>query len=106
MPNGQALVITDIDWQYVHPNHAAGADRIQTLRLFIENLANPALSQRAFESTIVLSRQGEGGISQAATTGIVVSSQARICLDVSPGPMGTPFGLQHVILRGYLIADI
>ena len=35
---------------------------------------------------------------------LVVSSKARICPDVFPGPVGPPLGLQHLILRGYLIA--
>ena len=103
VPARHALVITDVDWQYVHPQGAAGAGRIQVLRLFIENLADPNLTRRAFESTITLSSQGEGGISEAMTTGFVVSSKARICPNVFPGPQGPPSGLQHLILRGYLI---
>jgi hypothetical protein len=105
VPNGQALVITDVDWQYVHPQGATGAGRIEILRLSIENLANPSLTRRAFESTITLSSKGEGGISEAMTSGFVVSSKARICPDIFPGPGGPPSGLQHLILRGYLIAD-
>lgn len=49
---------------------------------------------------------GWGGISEAMTSGIVVSSKARICPDIFPGPTGPPGGFQHLILRGYLIADI
>lgn len=105
VPTGQALVITDVDWQYVHPQGATVAGRIMVLRLFIENIANASVSRRAFESTITLSSRGEGGISEAATSGFVVSSKARICPDVFPGPTGPPSGLQHLLLRGYLIAD-
>lgn len=105
VPVGQALVITDVDWQYVHPQGAAVAGRIEVLRLFIENLTTPSHTRRAFESTITLSSHGEGGISEATTSGFVVSSRARICPDVFPGPLGPPSGLQHLILRGYLIAD-
>jgi len=105
VPAGQALVITDVDWQYVHPQGASSAGKIEVLRLFIENIANSSLTRRAFESTITLSSKGEGGISEAMTSGFVVSSKARICPDVSPGPLGPPSGLQHLILRGYLIAD-
>jgi hypothetical protein len=39
------------------------------------------------------------------TSGFVVSSKARICPDVFPGPHGPPSGLQHLIVRGYLIAE-
>jgi hypothetical protein len=105
VPVGQALVITDVDWQYVHPQGAAAAGRIETLRLFIENLATPSRARRAFESTITLSSHGEGGISEAMTSGFAISSKARVCPDISPGPLGPPSGLQHLILRGYLIAD-
>jgi hypothetical protein len=105
VPEGKILVVTDVDWQYVHPKGAAGAGKIQVLRLFIENLAKPGQSRRAFESTVTLSNEGEGGTSQSMTSGFVVSSKARICPDVSPGPLGPPSGLQHLIVRGYLIAE-
>jgi hypothetical protein len=105
VPTGQALIVTDVDWQYLHPQGTTSAGRIEVLRLLIENLANPGLTRRAFESTVVLSSHGEGGISEAMTTGFAVSSKARICPDVFPGPLGPPSGLQHLILRGYLIAD-
>jgi hypothetical protein len=105
VPLGKALVITDVDWQFVHPQGAAAAGKIEVLRLFVENLADPSVSGRAFESTITLGSQGEGGISESMTTGFAVSSEARICPDVTPGPSGPPFGLQHLILRGYLIAN-
>lgn len=105
VPAGKALVVTDVDWQYVHPNGAAAAGTVQTLRLFIENLATPDDGLRAFESAITLSTTGAGGASEHMTSGFVVSSSARICPDVSPGPDGPPFGLQHLIVRGYLVAD-
>jgi len=105
VPAGQALVITDVDWQYVHPDGAAAAGMIQILRLYVESLDGSA-SERQLDSTIKLGSRGEGGISEAMTTGFVVSSQARICPDVTPGPQGPPSGLQHLILRGYLIADL
>jgi hypothetical protein len=104
-PAGKVLVVTDVDWQYVHPQGATQAGTIQVLRLFIQNLANPDNSRRALDSTIILSATGEGGVSQAMTSGFVVSSKARIGPDLFPGPSGPPSGLQHLILRGYLIAD-
>jgi len=106
VPATQVLVVTDVDWQYVHPNGAAAAGTIETLRLFIENLTNPSLSRRAFESTVTLSSVGQRGISERMTSGFIVSSAARICPDVFPGPLGPPFGLQHLIVRGYLAPDI
>lgn len=105
IPKGKVLVVTDVDWQYVHPNGAAGAGAIQVLRLFIENLADPNETRRYFASTITLSSLGQGGISESMTSGFIVSSKARICPNVSPGPTGPPFGLQHLIVRGYLAPD-
>ncbi len=101
IPKGHVLVVTDVDWQYVHPDGAAAAGTIEILRLFIENLST-AESNRAFESTVTLSSVGEGGASVAASSGFIVSSKARICPDVVPGPAGPPSGLQHLIVRGYL----
>jgi hypothetical protein len=105
VPAGQVLVVTELDWQYVHPSGAAAAGHIETLRLFIQNLAQPFVQRRAFESTVVLSAVGEGGASTTATTGFAVSSAAQVCADVSPGPTTGGGGLQHLIVRGYLIRD-
>jgi hypothetical protein len=103
VPSGRFLVVTDVDWQYVHPQGAAGAGEIQIFRLFVHNLSQPqATALRVFESTITLSSRGKGGISESMTSGFVVSPAARIGVDVFPGPQGPPFGLQHAILRGYL----
>lgn len=105
VPAGKVLVITDVDWQFVHPDHENAAGKIEVLRLFIENLKEPMKKRRVFESAITLSSLGEGGISESLTSGFMVSSAARICPDVSPGPQGPPSGLQHLILRGYLIPE-
>jgi len=102
VPEGRLLVVTDADWQYAH---ATRANKMEILRLFIENLADPSQDRRAFESTILLNADGEGGISEHMTTGLVVSSQARICPDLFPGPLGPPSGLQHLIIRGYMVPE-
>jgi hypothetical protein len=107
VPQGQALVVTDVDWQYVDPNPGQGAGRMQIMRLFVESLdPNVGGSARQFESAIILSRAGEGGACVSMTSGFVVSSKAKIRPDMFPGPNGPPGGIQHMILRGYLIADI
>jgi hypothetical protein len=105
IPSGKVLVVTDVDWQYAHPDGPAAVGTIQTLRLLIENLVNPSLVSRAFESTITLGKAGEGGISEHMTSGFTVSSKARVCFDAIPGPIGPPSGLQHLIVRGYLAPD-
>ena len=76
VPEGKLLVVTDVDWQYVHPKGAEGAGKIQILRLTIENLSKPENRRRAFDSTITLSIQGEGGVSVSMRSGFVVSSKA------------------------------
>ncbi|MBW8889072.1 MAG: hypothetical protein JF616_15065 [Fibrobacteres bacterium] len=107
VPAKKVLIVTGVDWQYVHPDGAAGAGNIMTLRLMVKNIADTfAPGNRAFESTVTLSAKGEGGISESLTTGFPVNSKAQICPDVIPGPMGPPSGLQHLVLRGYLAADI
>ncbi|MDQ3852260.1 MAG: hypothetical protein M3299_05440 [Thermoproteota archaeon] len=84
-----------MDWQY----NLGAAGQIQTFRVFIENLADPTISNRVFESTIVLNNQGQGGISESMTSGFVVSSADRIVVDTFPG--GSV--ISHVIIRGYLM---
>ncbi len=111
IPQGKMLVITDVDWQYHYEEQAY---KMMILRLMIYNLAevtdhpgphpHPNM-RRVFESTVILNQFGEGGISESMTSGFVVSSKARICPDLFPGPQGPPFGLQHLILRGYLIPE-
>ena len=95
VPTGQVFVVTDVDWQY----NLGAAGQIQTFRIFIENLADPTISNRVFESTIVLNNQGQGGISESMTSGFVVSSAGRIVVDTFPGG-GV---ISHVIIRGYLM---
>ena len=108
IPEGKMLVITDVDWQYHYEEHAY---KMMILRLKLINIAEFSApgpephGERVFESTIILNQFGEGGISESMTSGFVVSSKARICPDLFPGPGGPPHGLQHLILRGYLIPE-
>ena len=100
--SGQALVVTEMDWQYVHPNGAAGAGKLQTLRIMIQkNPSGPqSIALRVFESAIVLSPHGEGGTVETLASGFIVAHDTQICPDVMPGPGGPPSGVQHIILRG------
>ena len=41
--------------------------------------------RRVFESTITLNNEGRGGISEAMTSGFIVSSKGRIVVDSYPG---------------------
>jgi hypothetical protein len=96
VPAGKVFVVTDVDWQY---NSGAPQGR-QTFRIFILNLAKGE-SWRVFESTVILNGSGDGGISEAMTSGFVVSSKGRIHVDVSPGG-GV---INHIIIRGYLCRE-
>ena len=101
VPDGFALVITDVDWQYAD---ASSPGTMQVLRLFVTPLkGNDLTGSRVFESAVVLGPDRSNGAAVAMTTGFVVSSDARIGIDVFPGPIGPPGGIQHAILRGYLV---
>jgi hypothetical protein len=106
VPKGAALVVTDVDWHYAHES-APGM--MQVFRLFIAPLSpGPGEGEtgyRVFESAVVLGPDRSGGASVAMTAGFVVSSKARIGVDVLPGPLGPPGGVQHSILRGYLTPE-
>jgi hypothetical protein len=103
MPSDRSLVITDVDWHYRHPDGAAADGRRILLRLFLQNLADPSHQEVVFESAILLNAEGEGGTSEAMTAGFVMTDAAQLCLDTGEDPKGPPLGLQHAILRGYLL---
>lgn len=105
MPADRSLVVTDVDWHYRHPDGAPAGGRRVVLRLFLQNLADPTHQEVVFESTILLNAEGEGGTSEAMTAGFVMTAAAQLCLDTGEDPKGPPLGLQHAILRGYLIRD-
>ncbi len=104
MPAERALVITDMDWLYHHPDGAAAAGTRVVLRLLIQNLADPDRQERMVESTILLNPEGEGGTSEAMTSGFAMTAAAQLCFDTMGGPAGPPSGVQHLILRGYFVA--
>ena len=99
VPQGRALVATDFDWHYF--NGAPGL--VAVLSLFVENLANAAQRQRVAESTVRLGADGVGGASERMTSGFVLGSEARLCLELVNAPIGSPIRLSKVLLRGYLI---
>jgi hypothetical protein len=98
VPSGSYLVITDVDWYYI--NGVPGATQI--LRLIVENLKNSSKRGKALESTALLSALGTGGRNEHLTTGFAVAPEARLCLELNPGPMGDPMRLSNIIVRGYL----
>ena len=93
-PEGHALIITEIDWQYEFGKPGGNV----TLRIF---LTWPSTERRVLESTALLGSDGGGGTSTTQTTGIVAAHGVKITVDaIGSGAVGK---IQHVLLRGYLI---
>ena len=101
VPPGRVLIVTDVDWHY----YSGGPNLVQVLQLAVQNLGDAAKVRRVFESSIRLNTAGVGGTSEHMTTGFALSSQARICADVIPGPLGSPMRLSRILLRGYLVDE-
>jgi hypothetical protein len=101
VPVNHALVVTGVDWQYRHDSGAGAAGFRQSFRLLVQNIAEPEKLEGMFCSTIILGSQGEGGISEALSTGFVVSDKGRLVAETF-GYLASP-GLSEVYVRGYLI---
>lgn len=106
---GYNLVVTDIDWDYIHPQGAAAAGTRQELVLRVQHLQVSTQVMSVFKSAALLNTDGRGGAQASLTSGFVVSAGARLCPIVLPGPIldfegGTSAGLQEVIVRGHLVA--
>jgi hypothetical protein len=105
---GRYLVVTDVDWDYIHPLGPATAGTRQELVLRVQRLSATTQVMSVFKSSSLLNSEGRGGAQSAMTSGFVVAAGARLCPIVFPGPTvdpgGSSAGLQEVILRGYLVA--
>jgi hypothetical protein len=105
---GWHLVVTDVDWDYIHPQGAAATGTRQELVLRVQNLTTATQVMSVFKSGSLLNGEGRGGAQASTTSGFVVAAGARLCPIVFPGPTvdpgGTSAGLQEVIVRGYLVA--
>ena len=98
---GRYLVVTDVDWDYIHAQGAAAAGTRHELGV-------PTQVMSVFKSATLLNTSGKGGARASLTSGFIVAAGARLCPIVFPGPTidpgGTSAGLQEVIVRGYLVA--
>ena len=104
IPEGRVLVVTDFDWQYKHPQGASKAGELTIMRLNItEGSGFNSDYYRVLDSAIILGPEGSGGTSENLTSGILVASGSQLCMDVTPGSNGPPSGIQHAIIRGYLL---
>lgn len=105
---GRSLVVTDVDWDYIHPQGAAAAGTRHELVLRVQSLTKPTHIMSVFKSGTLLNADGKGGAQSNLTSGFIVAAGARLCPIVFPGPTidtgGTSAGLQEVVVRGYLVA--
>jgi|RhiMetdeSRZDD1v2_1073273.scaffolds.fasta_scaffold850389_2 hypothetical protein len=97
VPLNNVLVVTDVDWQINPP--MVGIPNFHTLRMSIVNLATNE-TNTVFESSATLNDLRQGGINVEMTSGIVVSSKAKI--KVEPPSIATGYS---VIIRGYLTRE-
>ena len=97
VPAGKVLVITDIQWQIASGNPGD----VARLTLNVENLVNPALFRKVYNSVLTLNTAGVNGSNERLTAGILVSSaaQVRANLTVPTGALGGLF------LIGYLVPE-
>ena len=97
IPKGHVLVITDIHWQIT----AGNPGTVARLSLTTENLANPVLSRLVYNSVLTLNSGGVNNSNDRLTTGILVSSEAKIKakLTIPSGALDTLF------LIGYLVPE-
>ena len=101
VPEGRALIATDVEWHYF-----SGPPSLDVvLTMILENLDEPSKRQRVAESTLRLGPSGVGGKSEHMTTGFLVTPDARLCVGLVNGSIGSPMRLSRVLVRGYLIND-
>jgi hypothetical protein len=98
VPQNNVLVVTDVDWQ-MEPPTGGSPQKFHKLRMFTVNLESNE-TNTVFESSATLNDLGKGGINVEMTSGIVVSSKAKI--KVEPPSIATGYS---VIIRGYLTRE-
>ncbi len=97
IPAGKVLIITDVNWMI----EAGNPGTITRLNLRVENLANPSLFRNVFDSTLTLNSAGFNVSNERLTSGIVVSSAAKVTATVTI-PTGA---LRSLFLIGYLAPE-
>jgi hypothetical protein len=99
VPPGQVLVVTDIDWAFV----GGSPGEIQIFQIFLRPIDDPGSDGNpVFVSAIILNNNGEGGRTEAMTSGFVVSSNGVIHPEMDNPGAGA---IGHLIIRGYLIDE-
>jgi len=93
IPQGKALVVTDIDWSYNTGEH----NHAQTFSILMK-MPKKEIRNVIFASTVLGDGNGAGGTSVSMTTGFVVSRMDTIEPTLESGGY-----LNDIILRGYII---
>ena len=97
VPKGMVFVITDIHWQIASGN----AGTVVRLTLSTENLDNPIFIRTVYNSVMTLNSAGVNASNDRLTTGILVSSEARIKTKLTL-PSGA---FENLFLIGYLVPE-
>jgi len=93
IPQGKALVVTDIDWSY----NTGENNQAQTFSILMK-VPKKEIRNVIFASTVLGDGNGTGGASVSMTTGFVVSRMDAIEPTLEFGG-----SLNDIILRGYII---
>jgi hypothetical protein len=100
IPEGRVLVVTEADWFY----GGGVVDSLVMMRIFAENLQDASKRRKLAELVARVSAGGAGANAQF-TSGFLVSSKARLCVDSAPVAFTSPVRTANVLLRGYLIDE-
>jgi hypothetical protein len=107
VPDGQLLVITDVDWWLADFKSPPSPGYSLYFELALEHQVLPLITTyRVFRDAATTDPQNRLGRSVAMTTGFVVAPGTRICPFAQvPEIQDTDLLRLQVILRGYLIKD-
>ena len=97
IPAGKVFVVTDVNWHMASGNPGT----VVRLSLNVKNVANPSLFRKVFNAAVTLNTVGLAGVNESLGSGFVVSSAAKITVDLT-APTGA---LEGLMLRGYLAPD-
>src|SRR5215469_13825792 len=75
---GRFLVVTDVDWDYIHPQGAASAGTRHDLALRLQGLKTSAQFMTVFKSAALLNTDGKGGARSILTAVFIVAAGARL----------------------------
>ena len=90
---GGHLVVTDVDWDYIHPQGAAAAGFRQELVLRVQRLAVPTQVMSVFKSACLLNGESRGGAPDEHDVRVHRGRRrAAVCRSCSPARPSIPGG--------------